>query len=384
MHFTLTAEQKLFQDLALEFAHTEILPYAAHWDQTHFFPKETLKKAAAIGFAGIYTRSDVGGSNLSRIDAAIIFEALSTACVSTAAYLSIHNMVNWMIDQYGTPQLRHHYCPLLTNMTLFGSYCLTEPDSGSDAASMKSLAIQHTDHYLLNGSKSFISGGSAADIYLCMVKTQLPDGKTGISCLLVDKNTPGLTFGTLEKKLGWHSQPTAMLYFENCKIPIEHRVGVEHGGFKIAMNALNGGRVNIAACSLGGASACLTLARQYTAQREQFGQPLNQFQAIQFKLADMATDLHAARLMTYQAAYALEHHIDNYIVYCAMAKRYTSDLAFHIANDALQLHGGYGYLQDYPVERYFRDLRVHSILEGTNEIMRVIIARHLLNNAELA
>lgn len=387
MIFTLTEEQQALKEVAKNFAIQEISDHASNWDQTSHFPVETFRKAAELGMGGLYTSTEFGGSGLSRLDSALIFEELATACVSTAAYISIHNMVCWFIDNYASQELKQKYLPKLTQFEYLSSYCLTEPNSGSDAANMKSTAIKKDGYYLLNGSKAFISGGSASDIYLCMVKTQLDNNLTGISCLLVDKNTKGLSFGDKEKKLGWNCQPTTIVYFDNCEIPAENLVGIEHSGFKMALEALNGGRVNIAACSVGGAKACLEKSRQYCHEREQFGEKIEKFQSLQFKLADMATNLHAAKLMTYQAAYSLDNknncNNNDYIMHCAMAKQYVTDIAFKIADNALQLHGGYGYLKDYQIERYFRDLRVHKILEGTNEIMRLVIARNLLAGANI-
>jgi len=378
MDLTLTEEQVAFQRLAREFANNELAPYAKEWDEKHIFPLDTLRKAAALGLAAICVRDDVGGTNLTRLDSAIIFEELATGCVSTAAYLSIHNMVSWLIDQYGNNDLRHTWLPKLTSMEIFSSYCLTEPSSGSDAASLKTTAVRDGDHYILNGTKAFISGGSVSDIYACMVRTGGENAK-GISCVLVEKNTPGLSFGKKELKLGWHSQPTTMVFFENCRIPVKNRVGEEGQGFNIAMSALNGGRINIAACSLGGAKICLSLARQHMLERQQFKKKLAEIGPLQFKYADMLTNLEAARLLNYRAATALDTKDPLAPMYCAMAKRLATDNGFQICNDALQIFGGYGYICEYPIERYFRDLRVHSILEGTNEIMRVIIAKHGLD-----
>ncbi|MDP1724495.1 MAG: acyl-CoA dehydrogenase family protein [Alphaproteobacteria bacterium] len=379
MDFILSDAQNALKDLAQDFADNELKPYAAHWDETKTFPVETFKKAASLGFAGIYVKEDVGGSGLGRIEAALLFESLSSACVSSAAYLSIHNMVAGLIDQFGTEEQRNRFLPKLMNMEHFSSYCLTEPNAGSDAASLQTKAILKGDHYIVNGSKAFISGAGISDLYLVMVRSNGPGAK-GISCLLVDKNTPGLTFGKPEKKMGWNSQPTAIVQFNECKIPIENRLGQESEGFKIAMKALDGGRINIAACSLGGANACLAAAKDYIQSRSQFGHKLSDFQALQFKLADMATELSAAQLMVYRAASSLDNHHPDTTLHCAMAKRFATDIGFDVVNQALQLHGGYGYLKDYPIERFFRDLRVHQILEGTNEIMRVIIAKKLLEN----
>jgi butyryl-CoA dehydrogenase len=378
MDFTLTQDQRAFQQAAKEFATQEISPYAKEWDEKHIFPVDTLRKAAALGFGAICVRDDVGGTNLTRLDSAIIFEELSTACVSTAAYLSIHNMVAWLIDQYGSEALRQSWLPRLVTMELLSSYCLTEPGSGSDAASLKTTAIREGDDYILNGTKAFISGGSTSDIYVCMVRTG-GEGPKGISCILVEKNSPGLSFGKKEMKMGWHSQPTTMVFFENCRVPAKNLIGAEGQGFNIALSALNGGRINIAACSLGGAKTCLTLARNHMHERKQFNKKLVEFEALQFKFADMMTDLDASRLMVHRAAHALDNKDPNAAMYCAMAKRFSTDHCFQICNDALQIFGGYGYICDYPLERYFRDLRVHQILEGTNEIMRLIIARVALD-----
>lgn len=377
MDFSLTKDQLTIREMVTEFAANEIAPHAARWDKEHYFPKDVLKKAANLGLAAIVVQEAVGGSALCRIDSAIIFEALAHACPSTAAYLSIHNMVVSLIDRYADNEQRNQWIPPLASLDLFSSYCLTEPNAGSDAASLKTTAVKEGDHYVLNGAKAFISGGSVSDLYAVMARTS-DEGQHGISCLLVEKGTPGLHFGKQEDKLGWHSQPTSMVYFENCRVPIKNRIGEEGQGFKMALSALNGGRINIAACSLGGAQACLDHTKRYLHERTQFKQPLVQFEALQFRYADMLTSLEAARLLTYRAAFALDTEDPNAIALCAMAKRYATDAAFEIANGAMQLHGGYGYLNDYPIERYFRDLRVHSILEGTNEIMRLIIAKHTL------
>lgn len=374
--FTTHEHQAIIQ-LAKDFTIREIAPHAAAWDRDEFFPRDTLKRAAELGFAGIYIDSSYGGSELTRLDAALIFEELSTACVSTAAYLSIHNMVAWLIQRYGNETLRKKWLPPLCSMELFSSYCLTEPNSGSDAASLKTSAKKDGNHYILNGAKSFISGGSTSDIYICMVRTGAENSK-GISCLLVENGTPGLKFGKKEEKLGWHSQTTTMVYFENCRVPASNLIGEEGQGFPIALSALNGGRINIGACSLGGAKTCLSFALNYMNERQQFKQKLNQFQALQFKLADMYTELSAAQLMVHRAAQSVDQQHPDHIIHCAMAKRFASDVAFQVSDQALQLLGGYGYLRDYPIERFFRDLRVHRILEGSNEIMNVIISRHLL------
>ncbi|MDA0663633.1 MAG: acyl-CoA dehydrogenase family protein [Proteobacteria bacterium] len=373
----LDEDQRAVQDMARNFAAAELAPHAAEWDEQRIFPKDALRRAAALGLAGIYVGEEHGGSGLSRLDSAVVFEALSGGCVSTAAYLSIHNMASWMIDRFGNDAQRAKFLPRLTKMELFASYCLTEPGAGSDAASLQTRAVRDGDHYVINGAKAFISGSGASDLYLCMVRTG-EAGPKGISCVAVEKDSPGLCFGAQERKMGWNSQPTAAVIFEDCRVPVANRIGDEGEGFRIAMQGLDGGRLNIGACSLGGAGVCLELARAHLKSRRQFGKPLADFQALQFKLADMATELEAARLMIRKAASALDAGDPDATQYCAMAKRFATDAGFAICNEALQIHGGYGYLRDYPVERHVRDLRVHQILEGTNEIMRVIIARKLL------
>jgi alkylation response protein AidB-like acyl-CoA dehydrogenase len=377
MDFELSDEQRAFAETAREFAGEEWLPAAPGWDERQEFPVAALRRAATLGFAGIYVGEEFGGSGLGRVDAALIFEELAAACVSTAAYLSIHNMAAWMIDRFGTPEQRARFLPPLMNMVHFASYCLTEPGSGSDAAALATRAVRRGEHYVLNGTKAFISGGGASDCYVTMVRTG-GEGASGISCLVVEKGTLGLSFGKKERKLGWNSQPTAMVVFEDCRVPVANRLGAEGDGFKIAMMGLDGGRLNISACSLGGARACLELARDHLLERRQFGRPLAEFQALRFKLADMATELEAARLMVWRGAASLDRGDPAATMHCAMAKRLATDSGFHICNEALQLHGGYGYLKDFPIERHLRDVRVHQILEGTNEIMRVIIARRLL------
>ena len=377
MDFTLSEEQEAFRELAQSFAENELAPHAPQWDRDCTFPVETLRKAAALGFGGIYVGDDVGGSSLTRLDAALIFEGLARGCASTAAYISIHNMASWMIDRFGGEAQRTRFLPRLASMEHFASYCLTEPGSGSDAASLKTNARLDGEHYVLNGTKAFISGGGRADVYVCMVRTGGP-GPGGISCIAVERDTPGLGFGAQEKKLGWHSQPTAMVIFEDCRVQAENLIGAEGQGFKIAMAGLDGGRINIGACSLGAAQASLEIARDHLLQREQFGRKLADFQALQFTLADMATNLEAARLMIHRAAAALDAREDGATATIAMAKRLATDTGFEVCNQALQMLGGYGYLMDFPVERHLRDLRVHQILEGTNEIMRLIIARRLL------
>jgi alkylation response protein AidB-like acyl-CoA dehydrogenase len=377
MDFELSEEQAAFREVATAFAAEHMAPHAAEWDESEIFPRDVLKAGAELGFAGLYVRDDVGGAGLSRTDAAIVFEALAHACPSTAAFLSIHNMASWMIDAYGSEPQRQRFLPALTAMDTIASYCLTEPGSGSDAAALKTRAVRDGDHYVLNGSKAFISGGGVSDLYVTMVRTG-GAGADGISCIVVEKDTAGLSFGAPEKKLGWHSQPTAMVNFEDCRVPVDNRIGEEGIGFRIAMAGLDGGRINIAACSLGAAEASLEQALTYVNERQQFGRRLAEFQALQFRLADMATELEASRLLLYKAATKLDEKSPDATRLAAMAKRKATDVGFWVVNEALQLHGGYGYLRDFPLERYLRDLRVHQILEGTNEIMRVIIARDLL------
>jgi alkylation response protein AidB-like acyl-CoA dehydrogenase len=380
MDFDLTEEQRAFEETARNFAREDWAPAAAGWDERKEFPVEALRRAAALGFAGITVDPEFGGSGLSRLDATIIFEELATACVSTAAYLSIHHMAASMIDRFGSREQRARFLPDLTAMRHFASYCLTEPGSGSDAAALATQAVREGEDYVLDGTKAFISGGGRSDIYVAMVRTGGPGAK-GISCLLVENGTEGLSFGKQENKLGWNTQPTAMVIFENCRVPAKNRLGAEGDGFKIAMAALDAGRLGISACSLGGARAAFEAAREHLLDRRQFGQRLADFQALQFKLADMATELEAARLMLRRAAVSLDNSDPQATMHCAMAKRLATDAGFRVCNEALQLFGGYGYLKDYPIERYLRDLRVHQILEGTNEIMRVIIARRLLGPA---
>jgi alkylation response protein AidB-like acyl-CoA dehydrogenase len=379
MDFALSEDQRAIEDAARAFAADKLAPNSARWDEDKHFPVDVLREAAALGFAGIYVREDVGGSGLGRLDAALIFEALSHGDVSTAAFLSIHNMASWMIDRFGSDALRQKYLPRLTTMALIASYCLTEPGAGSDAASLATSARREGDTYVLNGTKAFISGAGTSDIYVVMARTG-EAGARGVSTFVVEKAARGLSFGAQERKLGWNSQPTAMVHFDGVVVPAENRVGDEGAGFRFAMAGLDGGRLNIAACSLGGASLALETARAYLESRKQFGRPLRDFQALQFKLADMATDLEAARLMVWRGAAAMDAVSPDATRLCAMAKRFATDAGFDIANQALQLHGGAGYLMDYPLERIVRDLRVHQILEGTNEIMRVIIARELLKS----
>ncbi|XP_070826518.1 isobutyryl-CoA dehydrogenase, mitochondrial [Chaetodon trifascialis] len=376
----LTDEQKEFQKVAFDFAANEMAPHMAEWDQKEVFPVETMQKAAQLGFGGIYVQPDVGGSGLSRLDTSVIFEALSTGCVSTTAYISIHNMCAWMIDTFGNTEQREKFCPDLCSMEKFASYCLTEPGSGSDAASLLTTAQRKGDHYILNGSKAFISGGGDTDVYVVMCRTG-GKGPKGISCVVVEKGTPGLSFGKKEKKVGWNSQPTRAVIFEDCAIPVTNRLGEEGQGFTIAMKGLNGGRINIASCSLGAAHACVQLAKDHLLVRKQFGETLSNNQFLQFKLAEMATKLVASRLLVREAATALQENRADAVSLCSMAKLFATDECFNICNQALQMHGGYGYLKDYAVQQFVRDIRVHQILEGTNEVMRMIISRNLLTES---
>jgi alkylation response protein AidB-like acyl-CoA dehydrogenase len=375
--FSLDADQTALRDMARSFADDMFAPNAIAWDENKHFPVAEMRKAAALGMGGIYVRDDVGGSGLSRLAAALIFEALATGCPTVSAYMSIHNMAAWMIDAFGSDQQRRNWLPRLCTMELLASYCLTEPGAGSDAAALATRAVRDGDHYVLNGQKQFISGAGAGDIYVVMARTG-GDGPSGISTLVVPGDTPGLSLGANERKMGWNAQPTRAVIFENVRIPVVNRLGQEGEGFKIAMAGLDGGRLNIAACSLGGAQSALEKALAYMKERKAFGKRLDEFQALQFRLADMATALEASRAFLWRAAAALDAKEANATQLCAMAKRFVTDACFDVANQALQLHGGYGYLSEYGVEKIVRDLRVHQILEGTNEIMRVIIARDLV------
>ncbi|MCB1970946.1 MAG: acyl-CoA dehydrogenase family protein [Geminicoccaceae bacterium] len=377
MDFERSEDQEALVEMARNFARSELAPHARRWDEERHFPVETLRKAAALGLAGIYVDEAHGGSGLGRLDAAMLFEELSAGCTSTAAYLSIHNMVAWMIDRFGSAAQRQRFLPGLLTMRHFSSYCLTEPGSGSDAASLRTSAILDGDDYVLNGSKAFISGGGHSDLYLVMCRTG-GDGAGGISAVLVEKDRAGLSFGAPEHKMGWNSQPTAVVNFDDCRVPVANRLGDEGEGFRLAMTGLDGGRVNIAACSLGTARAALEKSLAHVKERRQFNQAIADFQVTRFKLADMATKLEAARLITLQAAFKLDRDAAGKTQAAAMAKRLATDLCFEIIDEALQLHGGYGYIRDYEIERHLRDARVHRILEGTNEIMRMIIARQLL------
>ncbi len=379
MDFGLSEEQRAFQATARTFARDEMMPHARDWDEGEVFPVETMRKAATLGFGGIYVKEDVGGSALSRLDAALIFEELAQGCTSTAAYISIHNMAAWMIDAFGSPDIRRRFLPKLCTMQYFASYCLTEPGAGSDAASLTTRARRDGEHYVLDGTKAFVSGGGVSDVYVVMARTG-EAGPRGISCIAVEKGTPGLSFGAQEKKLGWKTQPTAMVLFENCRVPVSNRVGAEGQGFKIAMAGLDGGRLNIGACSIGGAQFCLDRTIGYMKERRQFGSRLADFQALQFRIADYATELEAARLLLHRAAVAVGEDEPMATRLAAQAKRLATDTGFEVVNGCLQLHGGYGYLRDHPIERVLRDVRVHQILEGTNEIMRMIVGRAMLSN----
>lgn len=380
MQFALSEDQLAIRDMARAFASERIAPDALKWDQEKHFPVEVMREAAALGIGGIYIRDDVGGSGLTRFDAALIFEALAQGCPTVSAFLSIHNMSAWMIDAYGSDEQRRKWLPRLCTMELIASYCLTEPGSGSDAAALSTRAVCDGEHYILNGQKQFISGAGQSDIYVVMVRTG-SEGAAGISTLVVEAGTPGLSFGAEERKMGWNAQPTRAVIFENACVPVANRLGEEGIGFKIAMAGLDGGRLNIAACSLGGAQAALDKSLTYMKERKAFGKSLDQFQALQFRLADMATELEAARTFLWRAASALDRKDADAGMLCAMAKRFGTDVGFDVANRALQLHGGYGYLAEYGIEKIVRDLRVHQILEGTNEIMRLIIARKLVEGA---
>ena len=375
----LTDEQEMIVETAAGFAADRLRPNAARWEEERQLSREVLEELGGLGFGGIYAREDIGGSGLSRLDAVLVFEQLSRGCVSHATFLSIHNMVTWMVDRFGDEALRSAYGPAMTACELIGSYCLTEPGAGSDAASLRTSALRDGDSYVLNGAKVFISGAGFSDIYIVMARTG-DAGPKGVSCFLVDKDTPGLSFGKTEKKMGWSAQPTRMVMFDDCRIPASNRLGAEGEGFTFAMKGLDGGRLNIAAASLGGAQDALDRALAYARERTQFGTPIADFQATQFKLADMATELEAARTLLYAAARKLDAGAADATSACAMAKRFVTDTGSKVANEALQIHGGYGYLAEYEVERIVRDLRVHQILEGTNEIMRVIIARRMLGD----
>jgi alkylation response protein AidB-like acyl-CoA dehydrogenase len=375
--FDLTDEQRQVQDLARQFTADRITPHAGEWDEKHIFPRDTIRAAAELGFASIYVSEESGGIGLGRLESALIFEAMAYGCPSTSAFISIHNMASWMIDRFGSQTVKDKYLPSLITMDRLASYCLTEPSSGSDAAALKTRAVRDGDHYVVTGTKQFISGGGENEVYVTMVRTG-EDGPKGISALVIEKDMPGVSFGAQERKLGWHSQPTAQVILEEVRVPVENLVGGEGEGFRIAMMGLDGGRLNIGACSLGGAQRCLDEAIQYTKDRQQFGRPLADFQNTQFTLADMATELEAARALLYLAAAKVTDNAPDKTRFAAMAKRLATDTGSSVVDRALQLHGGYGYLQDYPIERFWRDLRVHSILEGTNQVMRMIVGRDLV------
>jgi alkylation response protein AidB-like acyl-CoA dehydrogenase len=375
--FSLTEDQLAVREMAQSFAAEKLAPHAIAWDEAKHFPVDVMREAAALGMGGIYIRDDVGGSELTRLDAALIFEALATGCPTVSAYISIHNMSAWMIDRFGSDEQRKRFIPKLCTMEHLASYCLTEPGAGSDAAALRTRAVRDGDHYVVNGAKQFISGAGVSDLYVTMVRTS-EGGASGISTLVVEKDTPGLSFGANERKMGWNAQPTRQVLFEDACVPVANRLGDEGIGFKIAMAGLDGGRLNIGACSLGGAQAALDKSIAYARERRAFGQRIADFQALQFKLADMATELEAARSFLWRAAAALDSKALDATQLCAMAKRIATDRGFEIANEALQIHGGYGYLADYGIEKIVRDLRVHQILEGTNEIMRLIVGRNLV------
>jgi len=375
--FHLTEDQLAIQEMAQRFTADNITPNAAKWDEEHHFPRDVVLAAGELGFGAIYVSEEMGGIGLGRLESALIFEAMSYGCPSTAAFISVHNMASWIIDKFGGDEIKQRYLPQMVSMEKLGSYCLTEPSSGSDAAALRTTARLEGDHYVVNGTKQFITGGGLNDFYVTMVRTG-DNGSKGISCLVIEKDQEGVSFGTPEKKLGWNSSPTAQVIFDNVKVSVANRVGAEGDGFKFAMSGLDGGRLNIGACSLGGAQRCLDEAIQYVKDRTQFGTRIADFQNTQFTLADMATDLEASRALLYLAAAKVTAGSPDKTRFAAMAKRLASDNGSQIVDKALQMFGGYGYLRDYPIERFWRDLRVHRILEGTNEVMRMIIGRDLL------
>ncbi|MGB5905700.1 MAG: isobutyryl-CoA dehydrogenase [Xanthobacteraceae bacterium] len=380
MQFALNEDQIAVRDMARDFAAEKIAPFALKWDEEKHFPVEVMREAASLGIGGIYIKDDVGGSALTRFDAALIFEALAQGCPTVSSFISIHNMASWMIDAYGSNEQRHKWLPKLCTMELLASYCLTEPGAGSDAAALRTRAVCEGDHYVLNGQKQFISGAGSTDLLVAMVRTG-DAGPGGISTIVIDGKTPGVSFGANERKMGWNAQPTRAVIFENARVPVANRLGDEGIGFKIAMAGLDGGRLNIAACSLGGAQSALDKTLSYMKERKAFNKRLDEFQALQFRVADMATELEAARTFLWRAAVALDNKDSDASMLCAMAKRFGTDVGFDVANQALQLHGGYGYLAEYGIEKIVRDLRVHQILEGTNEIMRLIVSRKLIEGA---
>jgi alkylation response protein AidB-like acyl-CoA dehydrogenase len=379
MNFELSDDQLAFEETARQFAEQELAPHAAAWDREHHFPVDAIKKAGELGFCGLYTPEDAGGLGLSRLDASIIFEQLAMGCTTTTAMLTIHNMATWMIAKWGTNAVKSTWCDELVTGEKLASYCLTEPGAGSDAASLKTKAVKNDNGYVLNGAKVFISGAGSTDVLVVMARTGT-DGASGVTAFAVPANVDGIIYGKAEEKMGWNAQPTRMITFDNVQLDASWRLGEEGQGFKMAMEGLDGGRINIATCSVGTAQQALNVARNYMNEREQFGKPIAGFQALQFKLADMATELVAARQMVRMAACKLDSGDPDKTTYCAMAKRFATDVGFNVCNDALQLHGGYGYIKEYPLERHFRDVRVHQILEGTNEIMRVIIGRRILSD----
>lgn len=379
MDFELSDEQRLLVDSARQFASRELAPHAADWDRDHHFPVDVIKRAAEQGYLALYIKEDDGGLGLSRLSASLIFEQLSAGCIATTAFLTIHNMASWMLASFADQALKDAWLPRLVSGELLASYCLTEPDAGSDAAHLRTRAKRDGDDYVLDGSKCFISGAGSTDVLIVMARTGEDSGAKGVSCFLVPADAEGVKYGRNELKMGWRAQPTRTITFEGVRIPAGNRIGPEGQGFVYAMKGLDGGRINIASCSLGAAQAALEQSLRYVEERKQFGKPLSDFQSLQFKLADMLTDLSASRQMVRLAAHKLDHGHSEASLYCAMAKRFATDHCFTLCNEALQLHGGYGYLNDYPLERWVRDSRVHQILEGTNEIMRVIIARRLLD-----
>ncbi|MFA5589441.1 MAG: acyl-CoA dehydrogenase family protein [Lysobacteraceae bacterium] len=379
MDLQLNEELLAFREAAREFAQARMAPFAAQWDAEHHFPKDVIAAGGELGFCGLYAPEDIGGLGVSRLASAIVFEELAVACPSTAAYFTIHNMATWMLGTWGSQALKDDWGQALTAGSKLGSYCLTEPGAGSDAASLKTRAVRDGSDYLISGSKAFISGGGSSDLLIVMARTG-GDGPKGISAFAVPADAPGISYGRQEEKMGWHSQPTCGITFDKVRVPEHYRLGEEGQGFTFAMKGLDGGRINIAACSLGGAQAALDQARSYLGEREQFGKPIGHFQALQFRLADMATQQVAARQMVHSAAMKLDAGAEDASAWCAMAKRFATDAGFAIVNDALQLHGGYGYTREFPLEKLLRDLRVHQILEGTNEVMRVIVSRYLLGS----
>ncbi|MBT1063455.1 acyl-CoA dehydrogenase family protein [Bowmanella sp. Y26] len=377
MNFNLTDDQLAFVETARQFAEQELAPHAGEWDKQHHFPKDVIQKAGELGFCALYTPEEAGGLGLSRLDSSIIFEQLAMGCTATTAMMTIHNMASWMIAKWGTEAVKSAWCEHLVTGQKLASYCLTEPGSGSDAASLRTSARKEGDHYVVNGSKMFISGAGETDVLVVMVRTG-EAGPKGISALVIPADAEGIVYGKAEEKMGWNAQPTRLVTFEDVKVPAENLLGMEGEGFKFAMQGLDGGRINIATCSIGTAQQALNTARNYMLERQQFGKPLAAFQALQFKLADMNTELVAARQMVRLAAFKLDNNDPEKTAYCAMAKRFATDVGFKVCDDALQIHGGYGYIREYPLERHVRDVRVHQILEGTNEIMRLIVARRLL------